>query len=153
MPKLSSFGRRKKFRPKKSLTSLLHAALQLLYTQDLFLVVFEHPQFRALGSLINVHFSSWAPLSSAEAPREFSEGSLLSKMSAGTNNARSSPTQTTLSSPAPALTLLSGSTLTLHWTSEEERAWAPSLNRAQDSFWYVAHLNSVQNAQKKMAHF
>ena len=30
MPKLSSFGRGKKFRPKKSLTSLLHAALQLL---------------------------------------------------------------------------------------------------------------------------
>ena len=29
-PKLSSFGRGKKFRPKKSLTSLLHAALQLL---------------------------------------------------------------------------------------------------------------------------
>ena len=29
MPKLSSFGREKKFRPKKSLTSLLHAALQL----------------------------------------------------------------------------------------------------------------------------
>ena len=28
MPKLSSFGRGKKFRPKKSLTSLLHAALQ-----------------------------------------------------------------------------------------------------------------------------
>ena len=31
MPKLSSFGRGKKFRPKKSLTSLLHAALQLFY--------------------------------------------------------------------------------------------------------------------------
>ena len=30
MPKLSSFGRGKKFRPKKSLTSLLHAALQFL---------------------------------------------------------------------------------------------------------------------------
>ena len=30
MPKLSSFGRGKKFRPKKSLTSLLHAALQLI---------------------------------------------------------------------------------------------------------------------------
>ena len=30
MPKLSSFGRGKKFRPKKSLTSLLHAALQLV---------------------------------------------------------------------------------------------------------------------------
>ena len=29
MPKLSSFGRGKKFRPKKSLTSLLHAALQV----------------------------------------------------------------------------------------------------------------------------
>ena len=29
MPKLSSFGQGKKFRPKKSLTSLLHAALQL----------------------------------------------------------------------------------------------------------------------------
>ncbi|MCV6574404.1 MAG: hypothetical protein OIF58_01605, partial [Cohaesibacter sp.] len=29
MPKLSSFGRGKKFWPKKSLTSLLHAALQL----------------------------------------------------------------------------------------------------------------------------
>ena len=29
MQKLSSFGRGKKFRPKKSLTSLLHAALQL----------------------------------------------------------------------------------------------------------------------------
>ena len=29
MPKLSSSGRGKKFRPKKSLTSLLHAALQL----------------------------------------------------------------------------------------------------------------------------
>ena len=28
MQKLSSFGRGKKFRPKKSLTSLLHAALQ-----------------------------------------------------------------------------------------------------------------------------
>ena len=33
MPKLSSFGRGKKFRPKKSLTSLLHAALQLLFPQ------------------------------------------------------------------------------------------------------------------------
>ena len=30
MPKLSSFGRGKKFRPKKSLTSLLHAALQFM---------------------------------------------------------------------------------------------------------------------------
>ena len=30
MPKLSSFGRGKTIRPKKSLTSLLHAALQLL---------------------------------------------------------------------------------------------------------------------------
>ena len=30
MQKLSSFGQGKKFRPKKSLTSLLHAALQLL---------------------------------------------------------------------------------------------------------------------------
>ena len=30
MLKLSSFGRGKKFRPKKSLTSLLHAALQLI---------------------------------------------------------------------------------------------------------------------------
>ena len=30
MPKLSSFGRGKKFRPKKSLTSLLHAALQFI---------------------------------------------------------------------------------------------------------------------------
>ena len=29
MPKLSSFGRGQKFWPKKSLTSLLHAALQL----------------------------------------------------------------------------------------------------------------------------
>ena len=29
MPKLSSFGRGKKIRPKKSLTSFLHAALQL----------------------------------------------------------------------------------------------------------------------------
>ena len=29
MPKLSSFGRGKTIRPKKSLTSLLHAALQL----------------------------------------------------------------------------------------------------------------------------
>ena len=35
MPKLSSFGRGKKFRPKKSLTSLLHAALQLLTAIDL----------------------------------------------------------------------------------------------------------------------
>ena len=33
MPKLSSFGRGKKFRPKKSLTSLLHAALQLMIDQ------------------------------------------------------------------------------------------------------------------------
>ena len=32
MPKLSSFGRGKKFRPKKSLTSLLQAALQLKTT-------------------------------------------------------------------------------------------------------------------------
>ena len=42
MPKLSSFGRGKKFRPKKSLTSLLHAALQLfpcLHAQSTF--VFE----------------------------------------------------------------------------------------------------------------
>ena len=31
MPKLSSFGRRKAIRPKKSLTSLLHAALQFIY--------------------------------------------------------------------------------------------------------------------------
>ena len=30
IPKLSSFGRRKKIRPKKSLTRFLHAALQLL---------------------------------------------------------------------------------------------------------------------------
>ena len=34
MPKLSSFGRGKKFRPKKSLTSLLHAALQLITVQS-----------------------------------------------------------------------------------------------------------------------
>ena len=34
MPKLSSFGRGKKFRPKKSLTSLLHAALQLFFTGE-----------------------------------------------------------------------------------------------------------------------
>ena len=32
MPKLSSFGRGKTIRPKKSLTSLLHAALQLGYS-------------------------------------------------------------------------------------------------------------------------
>ena len=32
MPKLSSFGRGKTIRPKKSLTSLFHAALQLFYT-------------------------------------------------------------------------------------------------------------------------
>ena len=31
MPKLSSFGRGKTIRPKKSLTSLLHAALQLFH--------------------------------------------------------------------------------------------------------------------------
>ena len=31
MQKLSSFGRGKKFRPKQSLTSLLHAALQFLF--------------------------------------------------------------------------------------------------------------------------
>ena len=31
MPKLSSFGRGKTIRPKKSLTSLLHAALQLVH--------------------------------------------------------------------------------------------------------------------------
>ena len=30
MPKLSSFGRGKTIRPKKSLTSLLHAALQFI---------------------------------------------------------------------------------------------------------------------------
>ena len=35
MPKLSSFGRGKKFRPKKSLTSLLHAALQSVPTAGL----------------------------------------------------------------------------------------------------------------------
>ena len=34
MPKLSSFGRGKKFRPKKSLTSLLHAALHV-YSDEL----------------------------------------------------------------------------------------------------------------------
>ena len=33
MPKLSSLGRGKKFRPKKSLTSLLHAALQLFVSR------------------------------------------------------------------------------------------------------------------------
>ena len=33
MPKLSSFGRGKKFRPKKSLTSLLHAALHLFFVR------------------------------------------------------------------------------------------------------------------------
>ena len=32
MPKLSSFGQGKNFQPKKSLTSLLHVALQLLQT-------------------------------------------------------------------------------------------------------------------------
>ena len=32
MPKLSSFGRGKTIRPKKSLTSLLHAALHLFST-------------------------------------------------------------------------------------------------------------------------
>ena len=35
IPKLSSFGRGKKFRPKKSLTSLLQAALQLISTTHL----------------------------------------------------------------------------------------------------------------------
>ena len=35
MPKLSSFGRGKNFPPKKSLTSLLHAALQLGLAQSL----------------------------------------------------------------------------------------------------------------------
>ena len=34
MPKLSSFGRGKKFRPKKSLTSLLHAALSSCQAYD-----------------------------------------------------------------------------------------------------------------------
>ena len=41
MPKLSSFGRGKKFRPKKSLTSLLHAALQLLVSQQTLLGLLE----------------------------------------------------------------------------------------------------------------
>ena len=36
MPKLSSFGRGKTIRPKKSLTSFLHAALQLLNGQTMF---------------------------------------------------------------------------------------------------------------------
>ena len=35
MQKLSSFGQGKKFRPKKSLTSLLHAALQLAVTREI----------------------------------------------------------------------------------------------------------------------
>ena len=34
MPKLSSFGRGKTIRPKKSLTSFLHAALQLKIDMD-----------------------------------------------------------------------------------------------------------------------
>ena len=34
MPKLSSFGRGKTIRPKKSLTSLLHAALQFRTQKD-----------------------------------------------------------------------------------------------------------------------
>ena len=38
MPKLSSFGRGKKFRPKKSLTSLLHAALQLIIKIQLYII-------------------------------------------------------------------------------------------------------------------
>ena len=39
MPKLSSFGRGKKFRPKKSLTSLLHAALQLCLVVIIFFAI------------------------------------------------------------------------------------------------------------------
>ena len=46
MPKLSSFGRGKKFRPKKSLTSLLHAALQLCFTY---------------GKIQSIYLSLWMP--------------------------------------------------------------------------------------------
>ena len=45
MPKLSSFGRGKKFQPKKSLTSLLHAALQLFANIDIPLKE-RHTEFR-----------------------------------------------------------------------------------------------------------
>ena len=42
MQKLSSFGRGKKFRPKKSLTSLLHAALQLLDACSIYMSLFVY---------------------------------------------------------------------------------------------------------------
>ena len=41
IPKLSSFGQGKTIRPKKSLTSLLHAALQLRYTWKAFFFLVE----------------------------------------------------------------------------------------------------------------
>ena len=46
MPKLSSFGRGKKFWPKKSLTSLLHAALQLY--------IFDHFVVRQIKNLTKI---------------------------------------------------------------------------------------------------
>ena len=53
MPKLSSFGRGKKFRPKKSLTSLLHAALQLIILIFLFdcVALFPHVTNSALQKI------------------------------------------------------------------------------------------------------
>ena len=68
MPKLSSFGRGKKFRPKKSLTSLLHAALQLFPSRSVNIVEYL-PRLR-LGkysaiftspSANNCYLMAWLP--------------------------------------------------------------------------------------------
>ena len=49
MQKLSSFGRGKKFRPKKSLTSLLHAALQLKETLPIGTGIWEHEMLHSIS--------------------------------------------------------------------------------------------------------
>ena len=52
MQKLSSFGRGKKFRPKKSLTSLLHAALQLfIFLLQLYPIIIKLLKKQIMGIL------------------------------------------------------------------------------------------------------
>ena len=54
MPKLSSFGRGKTIRPKKSLTSLLHAALQLYAQYEIF-----SPQYLSLVGFLAHNWVLW----------------------------------------------------------------------------------------------
>ena len=55
MPKLSSFGRGKIIRPKKSLTSFLHAALQLFFN-ELKINKLCQSYLRLTKSIIKMHF-------------------------------------------------------------------------------------------------